>query len=372
MAKYNTQQYNTGQYNAPATPQLATVPSPINPRAYLGTSQNAYVFMWTIDCCTDCSGGSPSPLNQYDFQLCIDTDPSFTSPNKRCFTNEDAVTGFGIGGFGEDGFGIGGFAGGVRGFVGFNKGQLVLAYEIAFPIRAEDQTIPYYWRVRVLSATLESPFTDIQTFTRDSSQKTDITNTIFANYPDENVYTKDVNSTNVFLFAQEYARQIEELEFETTRTIRDVALPTVRDESFYNNFGVLYNFPRKNQTLQEYREQLIQLRNAYQFSGTFEAIQTIVKIFTCQFPDITEIKDLIGWRIFTKTDPEPDRPHYYLQDPAYPALAPVIVIYSKADKAHAFILTVHNQFGVSLDQQYLKDLIVQLIPAYAKVEMVFA
>jgi len=370
MALFNTAQFNTSLFNTNFSPKLF-VPSPLNPRSYLGTSENAYVFFWTLDCCTDCIGGLPAPFNAYDFELCIDTSANFDSPNLRCFNGADAVTGFGIGGFGEDGFGIGGFAGGSRGFVGFSEGQLVIAYEIAFPIRAENQSIPYYWRVRVLSQTLESPWTDSQTLTRDASAKNEITTRIFETYPDENVYSKDVNSTYAYVLAHEYARQIEELRFEALRARRDIYLVSVRDESLYNNFGTLYSFTQRSQTLQEYREQLIQLKDAYEFSGTFGAVKRIVKVFTCREPDITEIGSLTGWRIFIKTDPEPNRPHYYLKDPAYPNLSPVIVIYSKAEKAHAFILTVYNSFGVTLDQDYLKQLVIQLIPANSKVEMVF-
>jgi hypothetical protein len=370
MARFNTSQFNTSLFNTQFVPKISVL-TPLNPRSYLGASENAYVFLWTLQCCTTCVGGSPAPFNQYDFELCIDTDPTFSSPNLRCFNGMDAVTGFGIGGFGDDGFGIGGFTGGARGLVGYSKGQLVISYEVAFPIRAEDQTIPYYWRVRVLSATLESPWTDTQTLTRDDSLKTDITNRIFATYPDENVYTKDVNSTYVYILAKEYARQIEEMSFESIRAKRDIYLESVRDESLYNNFGILYSFSPRNQTLQEYREQLIQLKDAYEYSGTISAVNKIVKAFTCREPDIIQIKDLTGWRIFSKTDPEPNRPHYYIRDPLNPTLSPIVTIYSKAEKAHAFILTVHNTFGLAIDQDYLRQLIIQLIPADSKVELVF-
>ena len=370
MALFNTVQFNTSLFNTQFAPKIP-VPAPLNPRVYLGTSENAYVFFWTVACCVDCLGGAPAPINQYNYELCIDTDPNFNSPNLRCFDGKDAVTGFGIGGFGEAGFGIGGFAGGSRGLVGFSQGQLVIAYEIAFPIRAEDQTIPYYWRVKVLSSALESPWTDTQTFTRDASQKTEVTNRIFTTYPDENVYSKDVHSTYTHLFAKEYSRQIEQMRFEALRAKRDIYLAQTRDESLYNNFGVLYTFPQRSQTLQEYREQLIQLINAYEFSGTIGSINTIIKAYTCREPDIIEINSLTGWRIFTKTDTEPNRPHYYLKDPAYPSLNPVIIIYSKAEKAHAFILTVHNTFGLTIDQDYIKQLVYQLIPANTKAEFVF-
>jgi hypothetical protein len=328
--------------------------------------------MWTINCCVDCGGGlNFVPLDKYDFELCIDTDPSFSSVNLRCFTEQDAITGFGIGGFGEGGFGIGGFAGGFRGFTGFDKGQIVIAFEIAFPIRSEGMTIPYFWRVRANSQTVVSGFTDTQTFDRDLSNKQVITTRLFAGYPDFNVYTKDANSTFTFTIASVHSREVEEMDFEAIRTKRDIYLSSVRDESLYNNFGVLYNFQNTGQTLQEYREQLIQLRGAFQVSGTIGAVQRIVKIFTCTDPIVQEVKDLIGWRIFSPTDPELNRPHYYIKDPSQPTLSPIITIYSKAEKAHAFYLTINNSFNLIIDQAFLKSLILQLIPADAKVLIAF-
>lgn len=370
MALFNTQLFNTSLFNTQFAPKIA-VPTVLNPRSYLGTSENAYVFFWTLACCDDCLGGLPAPIAEYDYELCIDTDPNFNSPNLRCFTGADTVTGFGIGGFGEDGFGIGGFAGGTRGLVGFTKGQLVTAYEIAFPIRAEAQTIQYYWRVKVLSQTLESPWTDTQTFVRDSSQKNETTNRIYTAYPDENVYTKDTDSTYTFLVAKEHSRQVEEMQFEALRAKRDIYLTEVRDEALYDNFGALYNFSQSTQTLQEYREQLIQLIGAYETSGTYQALIDIVKVFTCRTPKIVEIKDLTGWRIFSPSDPEPSRPHYYIHDTSHPSLTIIISTYSKAEKAHAFMLTVDNIFGLNIDENLLKELILKLMPAETKAEFIF-
>lgn len=370
MALFNSSLFNTSLFNTQFAPKIG-VPSPIFPRSYLGTSQNSYVFFWTLACCEDCLGGLPAPIDQYDYELCIDTDPNFNSPNLRCFTGADTVTGFGIGGFGDDGFGIGGFAGGARGLVGFTQGQLITAYEIAFPIRAEDQTIQYYWRVKVLSQTLESPWTDTQTFERDWSKKNETTNRIYTTYPDENVYIKDTDSTYTHLIAKEHSRQVEELQFEALRSKRDIYLGSVRDESLYNNFGSLYNFSQRTQTLQEYREQLIQLMKAYETSGTYQAIIDIVKIFTCRIPVITEIKDLTGWRIFAPADPEPNRPHYYIKDSINPTLRIIINTYSKAEKAHAFMITIDNLFGVTIDTDLLEELILQLMPAETKAEFIF-
>jgi hypothetical protein len=371
MAQLNTAQYNTRLFNTQTVPQL-NVPAPKNPRAYLGTQEDTYVFMWTINCCVDCGGGlNFVPLSAYDFELCIDTDPSFSSVNLRCFTEEDARTGFGIGGFGEGGFGIGGFAGGFRGFAGYDKGQIVIAFEILFPIRAEAMTIPYYWRVKASSGSVTSDYTDTQTFIRDLSNKQAITTTLYGEYPDLNYYVKDANSTFTYTIASVHSREIEEMDFEAIRSKRDIYLTTVRDESLYNNFGVLYSYQNTGQTLQEYREQLIQLIAAYQISGTFGALQTLVAIFTCTQPVIQEVKDLTGWRIFSATDPEPNRPHYYIKDPAHPTLSPIITIYSKAEKAYAFYLIINNSFNLTIDEAYLKSLVYQLIPAYAKASVVF-
>jgi len=371
MGQYNSARYNTRRYNTQFVPKLS-VPAPLNPRSYLGTSENTYVFMWTINCCVDCGNGlSFVPLDTYDFEVCIDTSLDFDSPNLRCFTQQDALTGFGIGGFGEDGFGIGGFAGGFRGFTGYNKGQIVIAFEIAFPIRAEGQTIPYYWKVRASGLTVESDYTDTQTFIRDLSNKQVLTDQLSDGYPDENVYTKDSDSTIIYTIAKEHARQVEEMDFEAIRTKRDIYLSSVRDEALYNNFGVLYNFPNRGQVLQEYREQLIQLKDAFQYSGTEGAIQRIVKIFTCTDPVIEEVGQLTGWRIFSGTDPELNRPHYYIKDPINPDVQPVITVYSRAEKAHAFYLTINNSFNLTIEQDFLQNLIYQLIPAESKVLVIF-
>jgi len=371
MVLYNESLYGESLYNTETVPKLF-VPKPKDARAYLGTSNNAYVFMWTIDCCANNCGGGLSfvPLDQYDFELCIDTSSSFDSPNLRCFTDRDAITGFGIGGFGEDGFGIGGFAGGYRGLINFSKGQLVRSYEVLFPIRAEGEEITYYWRVRVLSTNLESEYSDTYTFNRDLSNKNQIHGRMFENYPDENVYEKDSESTLIYTIAKEHGRQVEEMDFESKRTKRDIYLKDVRDEKLYDNHAVLYNFKNTGQTLQEYREQFIKVKEAFKYSGTAGAIERLIRIFYCTDPLIQEVKDLTGWRIFDPSDPELNRPHYYIKD-SVNLVSPVIVIYSKAEKAHAFYLTILNSFNLTVDQSYVRDLLLQLIPADAKALIIF-
>src|SRR5208282_652880 len=251
-----------------------------------------------------------------------------------------------------------------------DQGQIVTAFEIIFPIRSEGFTIPYYWRIQVNSATLISDWTDTQTFTRDLSNKFLIANRLFGNYPDKYFYEKDVKSNNTYTFAENYAREIEELDFEVIRIKRDNYLVSVRDDSLYNNFGILYDFIQSNQTNQEYREQLIQLKKAFNSSSTFGAIQTIVSIFTCVEPTIQNVSNITGWRLYSKADTRPNKQNYYLMTPGGPT--PFARLFNKASKAHAFYLTISNPFGLIINEDYLENLIYELIPAEVKVNFIFS
>lgn len=363
---------------------MTTVPSPINLHSYNSETDGIQTFYWSIDCT-----GLPlgTTLEQFKFQLCIDTVgsetivPPFTigtTGNLRCFTDDDAITSFGIGQFGDGGFGIGGFSGGPRGFSNYRRGQLVFAYEIIMPPRQPDLTTPYWWKVKVLSNELESDYSEPKLILRDESLHKEITESLFGKLPDENSYTKDTKSTNVFTLMKEFGRQIEKMRFEAKRTKNDVYFDKARDTSIYNNFGVLYEYKKpSNITPQEYREQVRRIAEAFDLAGTVGALNILLEVFTCQEETLTLIRSLTGFRIFSKADQALQTKLWHIYDPvresqfeSYGGNKPPIVLWSKKDKAHGILLKINNQLLFTYDINFLKELIYKIIPTHVRVKFV--
>ena len=357
------------------------VQPPVELRSYLSSVDGVQVYMWKINCE---SLPPETLLTQFKFRLCIDSVGSFevappfdgSTGNLRCFVDDDAITGFGIGQFGADGFGIGGVSGGSRGFFALRKGQLVIAYEILMPPRQQAEETPYWWKVKVESPDLYSDYTDPQLISRDQSEHSAIAETMFERYPDEHVYTKDKKSTYAFtVAANEHARQIERMKFEAIRTKKDIYLDTVRDEHVYDNFGSLIEFTKPTSTTpQEYREQMIQIREAFELSGTMGALRKLIAIFACAEPTVTFVRSLTGWRWFNSTDQLLQTKLWHIKDPAnepafegYGGNKPRIVLWSKADKSHGVIMKINNPLNTTFDLNLLKGFIYKLTPAYLRI-----
>jgi hypothetical protein len=360
-----------------------TVPAPINLHSYLSSTDGIQVFYWSIDCT-----GLPAglTLSQFKFQLCIDTVGSETivppfdgsTGNLRCFTDDDALTGFGIGQFGDDGFGIGGFEGGSRGFFNYRRGQLVFAYEIVMPMRQPNLETPYWWKVRIISPTLESVYSDPELVLRDQSLHREITASLFGKIPDDNAYTKDANSTNVYTLMKEFARQIELMRFEAKRTKNDIYIDKTRDENVYNNFGILYEYKKPtNVTPAEYKEQIRRIKEAFELAGTIGALNIFLQVFTCEEETLTLIRSLTGFRIFDATDFPLETKHWHIYDPVYESAfegyggnKPPIVIWSKKDKANGVLIEINNTLNFFYDADFIKEMIYKLIPTQVRVTFV--
>jgi len=129
--------------------------------------------------------------------------------------------------------------------------------------------------------------------------------------PDYHVYgkgdlLKPVNqrNSNLYLVENMYGNQFDQVYYTNFLTQTDNYVTLCVDENLYQNFGVLFNFPKPN-TMQyvDYRWILINLIQASLVGSTNEAIILTIQAFTGVPPEITPIRDENDFFLVTIQDP---------------------------------------------------------------------
>ena len=125
--------------------------------------------------------------------------------------------------------------------------------------------------------------------------------------PDYHVYGKgdllkpvSQRNTNLWVVEDMYGNQLDQIYYATYLTQTDNYIDLAVDEVLYQNFGVMFNFPKPNSMQYvDYRWILMNLYLASLVGGTNEAVILVVQSFTGVPPIITNVRDVNNFILTT-------------------------------------------------------------------------
>lgn len=346
---------------------IIIVDAPIEPFEYLSDNPLEMVLAWGLD--TDALTNTLEfngitnfgyLLNQLDFRVQVDSSTNFNTINLKEYTGSTAS--------------------------GFNKGINVFSMEVPVSKRNYDEDLTFYWRVRheldgVSMSTL-SDYCTYSDFSLNKNETIEITDELHLGLPDENVYTKDENSTNIYSILKNFGNQIDLSKFELKR-VKDsiIDIDNVKESDLQNTFGLMLDFSKPDlMSFAEYRRMLKKLFDIYSHSGTVYSIREIVKILTGAYPLINEGNKTYGWIVYDTRAAfvAPPLPFDYLNsaahfypindlDPETSNLVPKCQPMSRAEKAFRVNIRVKNPFFLELNRDLIAAAIYKLKPAHSKV-----
>jgi hypothetical protein len=253
-------------YGGPASASSAI---PQNLSFYRTSQDGIYTFWW---------GFLPAfitpSLVSANFDLQLDTSPSFTSPNLVTFTATSAIT--------------------------YQNGNVVKGFTVPVAARLYMTTQTWYAQVRTHSGSFISAWSAPLTWTIPQSVQQSTAEALMSSLPDANVYgTEDLKlplnqrKSLIYTFDTMYGQQFDEIFYENLLTGDDNYLALCRDEFLAQNFGVQFNFVKPtNMQYVDYRYILQNLIAASLNGSTVAAIIDVVQAFTGVLPTITNIRDL--------------------------------------------------------------------------------
>lgn len=260
--------YGSGAFYGAST--VSTIPViPINLQFYRTTQDGVYTFYWTFQ-----PANISATIASFDYALELDTDPSFTSPNLVSFTSVSAIT--------------------------YQNGNVWKGYTVPVAARIDEVTQTWYARVRIFSGSDFGDWSTVLIWTIPQKWQLQSAEDLMRSLPDNHVYgkgdlLKPVNQrkTNLWLVENMYGAQFDAAYYENFLTQTDNYIALVRDEFLYQNFGVLFNYPKPNiQTFVEYRQTLKQLILGSLNGSTLEPVLGVIQTFTGVPPLIQNIRDL--------------------------------------------------------------------------------
>jgi hypothetical protein len=279
----------------------------------------------------------PSTLN---FDIQIDTAPTFSSVNaiKLTRTSSDAR------------------------LRAFQNGQIGRAFEVQLPGRSAN-AVAWYWHVRINSGTFLSDWTPTRTFTVPAVQSLNQTQEIFDRLADENAYSKEANSSNVYKKLLQFGREMDLLLLEKDRTETDLVLDTARDTALTNNFAELISLERvASEEAAHHRWKTTNIWDAFvNLPGTEQGMQNVVKAFVAECPVVLDLTATEGWIVDQNLIKVPTRPD----------LEPIIVVFAQPQKGNSWVLNVFNSWDLTFDQNVLTTFVNRMKPAHSQVTISF-
>jgi hypothetical protein len=273
--------YSSGNFYSGAT-TAAAQGIPLDLRFYRNTLDGIYTFWFGFDP----SFITPA-LIAATFDLELDTDPAFISPNDVVFSN----------------------------FVGtppitFQNGNVRKGFTVPVAARIDGIEQVWYARVRTHTGSFQSDWSQTLIWTIPQKVEQQYAENLMNSLPDAHVYGKGdlllpvaQRNSNLYVVEDMYGNQLDKVFYENFLTQTDNYVDMCRDEFLQQNFGVLFNFPKPN-TLQfvDYRWILMNLFLASLVGSTNEAIILTVQSFTGVPPAITNIRDLEDFFLITIQD----------------------------------------------------------------------
>lgn len=273
----------------------------------------------------------PTALN-YDLQ--VDTSPTFSSANAKNLSKTSAQ------------------------LSAFQEGAVGKAFEVALPGRIKDADVTWYWRMRINSGVFVSAWTDAKTFEIPRRNSISETAEIFEELADENSYSKETSSSNVYKVLLQAGRELDLLDLEKNRTVADLVIERARDTALNNTFSEYLSLARvSTEPAAHHRWKTVKLWRAFMnLAGTQQGMIESVIPFVAEPPDIVDLTATEGWVL----------DQHYLYVPDRSDISPVIILYSRPQMGHSWILNVWNSWDLTYDQNVLEFFIRRQNPAHAQ------
>ena len=252
---------------------------PIDLRFYRTSQDSVYTFWFGFD-----PAFITPALFSAGFDLQLDTDPSFTSPNLVTWTQLTAIT--------------------------YQNGNVRKGLTVPVAARIDRVEQTWYAQVRTHTPTFISAWSVPLTWTIPQKTEQQYAENLMESLPDAHVYGKEdllkppsQRNSNLYIVEDMYGNQLDKVWYENFLTQTDNYVDMCRDEFLQQNFGVLFNFPKSN-SLQfvDYRWILMNLFQVSLVGSTNEAIILTIQSFTGVPPNITNIRDLDDFFLNTIQD----------------------------------------------------------------------
>jgi len=331
--------YGAGNFYGPSDINV-----PVNLSFYRTSIDGVYVFYW---------GFSPvliSPaLFTFDYELQLDTSPSFDSPNLVDFRSGVAndttqsipfyVTGI----IDSTHLVVNSTAGMVNGdtlsqganittitsitnstnlvvgstvgwmasqVITYQNGNVMKGYAVPVAARIDGVVQTWYARVRIVDGVTFGPWSETLTWTIPEKVQQEYAEKLMESLPDYHVYGKgdllkpvSQRNTNLWVVENMYGNQLDQVYYATYLTQTDNYIDLCVDEDLYQNFGVFFNFPKpNNMQYVDYRWILKNLILASLVGGTNEAVILTVQAFTGVPPTITSVSRINNFILTTTQD----------------------------------------------------------------------
>lgn len=253
---------------------------PLDLRFYRTSQDGIYVFWWGFDPAFI----TPS-LTSAGFDLQLDTDQSFTSPNLVTWTQVTAIT--------------------------FQNGNVRKGFAVPVAPRKNGVIQTWYARVRTHTPSLISDWSTVLTWMIPMSVQQLDAEALMNALPDAHVYGKgdllkplDQRNTNLWQVEYMYGNQLDQVYYANYLTQTNNYVDLAVDEVLAQNFGVLFNYPKPNSMQYvDYRWILMNLYLASLVGGTNQAVYLIGQAFTGVTPAINNVRDTNNFVINTVQDP---------------------------------------------------------------------
>jgi|SRR5579864_7462402 len=271
---YNSGAFYTGAVTSPAQG------IPIDLRFYRTSQDGIYVFWWGFD-----PAFITPALALAGFDLELDTSPLFDSPNLATFTQLTAIT--------------------------FQNGNVRKGFAVPVAARINATVQTWYARVRTHTVSFTSDWSSTLIWTIPQSVQQSTAEALMESLPDFHVYGKgdllkpvDQRKTNLWLVEDMYGNQFDQIYYADFLTQTNNYVDLCVDEDLFQNFGVLFNFPKPaNMQFVDYRWILMNLYLASLVGSTNEAIILTIQAFTGVPPQITNVRDEDDFFLVTIQDP---------------------------------------------------------------------
>lgn len=337
--------YNEGDFYGTTFYGPSDVDTPVNLAFYRTSQDGVYTFWWGF------SSAFISPaLFTFEYELQIDTVPTFNSSNLVDFTSGlandstqsipfhitavvnathltvDSTSGMLAGDTIVQGSNTTTITtvtdsthlvvGSTSGFVATNvityqNGNVVKGYTVSVAPRIDKVVQTWYARVRIVSGLEQSPWSTILVWTIPAKQQQQFAENLMNSLPDYHAYGKgdllkppSQRNSNLYLVDNMYGNQLDTASYTNFLTQSGNSVDFCVDESLYQNFGVLFNFPKPtSMQYVDYRYILMNLIAASLVGSTNEAVILSIQGFTGVAPTIIPIRDEGDFFLSTVQDP---------------------------------------------------------------------
>lgn len=262
MALFDSIFYGGGEFYGPTNTDV-----PQDLRFYRTNVDGVYVFHW---------GFLPAfitpLLTTYDFELQVATEDTFTAPIVDVLSAD---------------------------VIHYQNGDVRKGYEIEVPARLDKQDQTLYARVRTKNGVAFSDWSYALQFRIPTKWQVEEAENIVIAIPDYHVFGKEDlrklvadRVTNLYTVADTYGKELDQTLLENLLTTTNNYISLCRDEALYDNFGVLFNYPKpQTQEFVEYRECLRIFILSALIGGTVQSLNATVRSFTGVNPNLELVRN---------------------------------------------------------------------------------